>query len=226
MKNHTIIELTGLPNSGKTTLIHRLAQELPKRYGITVQVQREDAEIVPTDIPKKTWDRNVWITFGQLQSLVHAYHSPADVVLLDRGFFDAMFWAHFMSSQGTSTLNQSAGIINILNSLYTNLNFYPDYLFLIDVSVQESLKRRALMEGASVYSKPDFLNSYHDKFFELFKDYIYGSENANESHKDKTYNKVIPIPSYYYNTSRMTPDEIFTKVEADIVNICCQINNT
>ena len=151
MRTNTIIEFTGLPNSGKTTLIHRLAKELPEKHGINVQIQREDAEIVPPDIPKRTWDRNVWISFGQFQSLVHAYYSPADIVLLDRGFFDALFWAHFMHSQGTSTLEQSAGMINILNTIYASFDFYPDYLFMIDVSVQESLKRRALMEGTSVY---------------------------------------------------------------------------
>ena len=136
MRTNTIIEFTGLPNSGKTTLIHRLAKELPEKHGVTVQVQREDAEVVPSDIPKRTWDRNVWITFGQLQSLVHAYYCPTDIVLLDRGFFDALFWAHFMNSQGTSTLEQSAGMINILNTIYASFDFYPDYLFMIDVSVQ------------------------------------------------------------------------------------------
>ena len=57
------IEFTGLPNSGKTTLIHNLANELQKR-GFKVKIMQEDAELVPPEIPKKTWIRNTWITFG------------------------------------------------------------------------------------------------------------------------------------------------------------------
>lgn len=210
MKAGKIIEFTGIPNSGKTTLIRRLQNELPEKYGITVQVQREDAEIVPHCIPKKTWDRNVWITFGQLQSLVEAYHSSADIVLLDRGLFDAMFWSQFMLTESTSTIKQSIGMNNILQKMCHDLGFYPDYLFLIDVSVEEALRRRALMEGTSVYSKPDFLNKYRSKFFQVFGPYI---ENNYDD-------KVIDIPSFYYDTTAMTSDEIFDKVSRRICNIC------
>ena len=209
MRTTKVIEFTGIPNSGKTSLIHRLRDELPKK-GITVQVQREDAEIVPTEIPKKTWDRNVWITFGQLQSIVQAYHSDADIVLLDRGLYDAMFWARFMAKQNTATIIQSEGVLKILNVMYENLDFFPDYLFLIDVSVDEALRRRALMEGTSVYSKPDFLLQYQETFFDIFKGYI----NEDDS------KKVIPTPSFYYDTTKMTADEVFEVVAEKIINIC------
>ena len=76
------------------------------------------------------------------------------------------------------------------------------------------------MEGTSVYSKPDFLNNYHDKFMELFKSYIYGTTNDDDNrYNNKTLNKTIPIPSFYYNTTHMTTDEIYDKIEADIVAI-------
>lgn len=47
------IEFTGLPNSGKTTLIHNLAKDL-RNNGLKVKIMQEDAELVPTEIPKKT----------------------------------------------------------------------------------------------------------------------------------------------------------------------------
>lgn len=204
MKANKIIEFTGIPNSGKTTLIRRLKEELPKRYGISVQVQREDAEIVPSDIPKKTWDRNLWITFGQLQSLVEAYHSDADIVLLDRGFFDAMFWSSFMLEQNITTTNQSHGVNNILFQMYYNLDFHPDYLFLFDTEVEESLRRHSLIGGNCVYSKPDFLNKYRKHFFKVFKTYIDGNKNI----------------TFFYDTTNLTPDELFEKVATQIRIIC------
>lgn len=84
------IEFTGLPNSGKTTLIHNLESSLLVQ-GINVQIMQEDAELVPKEIPKKTWIRNVWITFGQLQSLLEIPYSQADIILFDRGYCDALF---------------------------------------------------------------------------------------------------------------------------------------
>ena len=209
MRTNRIIEFTGIPNSGKTTLIRRLKEEFPEKYGLTVQVQREDAEIVPTEIPKRTWNRNVWITFGQLQSLVQAYYSPADIVLLDRGMFDAMFWAKFMLDQKTATKEQADGVLTILDQMYKNLDFRPDCLFLIDSSVEESLRRRALMEGTSVYSKPDFLNMYHEMFFDVFNSYI--KQNDEE--------KMINIPAFYYDTTKMDPDEVFEVISKRIVDL-------
>ena len=58
-----IIEFTGLPNSGKTTFIYNLSKTL-EESGLKVKIMQEDAELVPKEIPKKTWIRNVWITFG------------------------------------------------------------------------------------------------------------------------------------------------------------------
>ena len=204
MKANKIIEFTGIPNSGKTTLIRRLKEELPKRYGISVQVQREDAEIVPDKIPKKTWDRNLWITFGQLQSLVEAYHSDCDIVLLDRGFFDAMFWSSFMLKHDITTNEQSCGVNNILIQTYYNLGFHPDYLFLFDTSVEESIKRHSKLGGKCVYSNPDFLNNYRNHFFEVFKKYIDGNKDI----------------TYFYDTTPLTQDELFEKVAKQIRTIC------
>ena len=79
------IEFTGLPNSGKTTLIHNLAKDL-RNNGLKVKIMQEDAELVPTEIPKKTWIRNTWITFGQLQSLLEIPYSTEELILLDRGY--------------------------------------------------------------------------------------------------------------------------------------------
>ena len=58
---------------------------------------------------------------------------------------------------------------------------------------------------------------------EIFKSYIYSSDTVADSdnryNSSKTINKTIPIPSFYYNTTHLTPDEIYDKVEADILAI-------
>ena len=161
------IEFTGLPNSGKTTLIYNLARKL-KQDGIAVKVMQEDAELVPKEIPKKTWIRNAWITFGQLQSLLEIPYSNNQVILLDRGYCDALFWAKFLYKQDVCSKEQSESLLRILHEMNDNFNLLPDYLFIIDVSITESLKRRYAMGGEIVLTNEAFLTLYKNELQSFF----------------------------------------------------------
>lgn len=166
-----IIEFTGLPNSGKTTLIHNLTKILEEK-GFKVKIMQEDAELVPKEIPKKTWIRNVWITFGQLQSLLEIpYLKDYDIVFLDRGFYDAVFWANFLYVQNVCSKEQSDSLLNILEKTNDSFNLKPDVLFVVNVSVDESIRRRFAMKGEKpLLTNLDFLNLYQDelnKFYDL-----------------------------------------------------------
>ena len=162
------IEFTGLPNSGKTTLIHNLAKKL-KQDSIAVKVMQEDAELVPKEIPKKTWIRNAWITFGQLQSLLEIPYSNNQVILLDRGYCDALFWAKFLYRQDVCSKEQSESLLRILHEMNDNFNLLPDYLFIIDVSITESLKRRYAMGGKIVLTNEAFLTLYKNELQSFYK---------------------------------------------------------
>ena len=148
-KRPLVLEFTGLPNSGKTTLIHMLAEKLQKD-GYKVKIMQEDAELVPKCIPKKTWIRNVWITFGQFQSLLEIPYLDVDIVFLDRGFYDALFWANFLLKQNICSKKESDSLKRIIYELDTNFGIKPDYLFILDSSVEESLKRRYAIQKLSL----------------------------------------------------------------------------
>lgn len=162
------IEFTGPPNSGKTTLIHSLAKALQEK-GFKVKVMQEDAELVPKEIPKKTWARNAWITFGQLQSLIEIPYSDAEIILLDRGYCDALFWSRFLRLQNACSQEQSDSLYRILQEMNTQFNLLPDWLFVIDVSVEESLKRRYALGGEIVLSNTDFISLYKSELDEFYK---------------------------------------------------------
>lgn len=163
------IEFTGLPNSGKTTLINDL-YNLLKRNNISVKVMQEDAELVPKEIPKKTWIRNTWITFGQLQSLLEIPYAKEDVILLDRGYYDALFWAKFLYSQSLCSKEQSDSLLRILHEMNDNFNLLPDYLFVIDVSIEKSLERRYSSGGEPpVITNKDFLSFYKNELDSFYK---------------------------------------------------------
>lgn len=155
----TTIEFTGPPNSGKTTLIHNLTKSLQER-GFSVKVMQEDAELVPKEIPKKTWARNAWITFGQLQSLIEIPYSGSQIILLDRGYYDALFWARFLKLQDACSQEQSDSLYKILQEMNMQFDLLPDWLFVIDVSVEESLRRRYLQGGSPSLANSDFIQYY------------------------------------------------------------------
>ena len=192
------IEFTGLPNAGKTTLIHNLQKSLSTK-GFSVKIMQEDAELVPSEIPKLTWIRNVWITFGQLQTLLECNYSNSDVILLDRGYYDALFWAKFLYLQKVCSQAESETIINILNMLSASFKLKPDFLFVIDVSVEESLKRRYAMGSKPSIANHEFLTFYKS----VLNDFIYS----------------LPEPIRYVDTTTLSIEQVQNTVENLIFQI-------
>lgn len=91
MKRPIVIEFSGLPNSGKTTLVQNL-NDLCSKRGITTLSVQEPAELLPSCITKGSIDQNLWITLETLQrSLELTYTSEKDFIFLDRGFYNQLF---------------------------------------------------------------------------------------------------------------------------------------
>lgn len=165
-----VIEFTGPPNSGKTTLI-KFLRDLLESMEYHVEIKQEDAELVPSCIPKKTWARNVWITHGQLQSLIETKFSTSDIILLDRGFYDSMFWAEFLRVQNVCSNEDSKSLLKILEEMDKQFDLKPDYLYVIDVSTSVSLKRRYAASNGEpiVLSTDSFINMYKEELEKFYK---------------------------------------------------------
>ena len=199
-----VIEFTGTPNSGKTTLIHNLSDILTSN-GYIVETARENAEVAPKEIPKKTWIRNVWITLNQLQSLLESKYSTSDIIFLDRGYYDALFWAMFYQKQGFCSLREANFLINFIKDLNKTFSFAPDYLFVVDVSVEESLKRRAAQSNEQVtISNNEFLSSYRKELTSFCRIYKY--------------------PFFKLNSTSLSRDEA-TKIAYDVVRLWISLNS-
>ncbi len=84
------VELAGTPKAGKTTTLHVLRSFL-KECGYQVDEMRERAADCPV-APKGHFFFNTWTTTTMLASMIENLESDADVVLLDRGVFDAIVW--------------------------------------------------------------------------------------------------------------------------------------
>lgn len=90
-----VIEFAGVPKAGKTTTIGQV-QAFLKRCGFRVEVVVEHASICPIR-DKKHANFNVWTACATLSRMLEKTQIPSrpgdpDVLILDRGLFDAVNW--------------------------------------------------------------------------------------------------------------------------------------
>lgn len=90
-----IIELAGTPKAGKTSAL-QVVHRFLKDCGYQVQEMRERAADCPVAM-KGHFFFNSWTTTTMLASMIESLESEADVVLLDRGVFDALVWLEAQS---------------------------------------------------------------------------------------------------------------------------------
>lgn len=97
MKTITV-EFTGTPESGKTTCIKRLIEHFEK-LGYKVGFIQESAEIVPKNIPKGHFDGHLWMRLHSLENILEKKHSECDILLIDRGVIDGIFYTYLYLSR-------------------------------------------------------------------------------------------------------------------------------
>src|SRR6266542_4300921 len=94
-----VIEFCGTPKAGKSSCISSLVIFL-KRNGFKVRVLTERASVCPVN-NKFDPNFNVWTGCSALAELVQVVSNDSkkvDVVILDRGVFDAVCWFHWQRS--------------------------------------------------------------------------------------------------------------------------------
>ena len=172
MKRPIVIEFSGLPNSGKTTLLFNL-KEFFKDSKIKTLIVWETAEFLPSVIPSGSIAQNLWITLETIQkNLELKFVEDFDLILLDRGLYNQLYWSTLYTENESYSLF-TRGIINVFSGMY---DMWPDYLYVIDVDVDESLKRRMLNEKSVTFSKKEFLTNYKKtfkKFYEKIENVLY-----------------------------------------------------
>jgi len=85
-----VLELTGTPKAGKTTTLSTL-QAFFKAAGLRVETLKERAADCPLPM-KGHFFFNAWTMCTMLAEVLANHETPVDILLLDRGFFDALIW--------------------------------------------------------------------------------------------------------------------------------------
>lgn len=195
MKRPIVIEFSGLPNSGKTTLLRNL-KELCSKNNVNAMFVQETAELLTKCITKGSIEQNLWITLETLQRCLEIkFQSDADYILLDRGFYDQLFWVTMYKSRDEDYSNY---FVNFMNNFADMYDTRPDYLYVIDVDVDKAIERRMASGEPVTFSKKDFLLNYKAEFNEFTKNispklYL-DTTNLNEDQvSDIVFNKIISL---------------------------------
>ena len=197
MKRPCIIEFSGLPNSGKTTLL-RNVDKICKNAGVKATIVWEPAELLPDVIPKGVVEQNLWITLETIQRCLEVrFTSDTDFILLDRGFYNQLFWAELYKDKDAKYSEYVTKLLKEFSEMY---QVQPDYLYVIDVSVDEAIKRRMLeRRGKVTFSKEDFLINYKKRFEVFYQN--------------------VDTPVIYLDTTNLTRDEVANNVFIKLMSL-------
>lgn len=135
-----VIEFSGSPKSGKTSCINSLKQFL-KRNGFVVEVIQERASICPV-FDKHSPMFNIWTACSSISGLIGVLESKkniCDVLILDRGIFDALCWFEWLENQDKieSTLRSTIDNFLLIQEFVNKI----DIVFAFTSTPQRSIER-------------------------------------------------------------------------------------
>jgi predicted NUDIX family phosphoesterase/thymidylate kinase len=131
------IEFCGTPKSGKTTCATRLTHFL-NRNGFNVITVAERASVCPLR-NKSHMTFNVWTACSSLNEMLEAVERDYQIVVFDRGIFDALCWMNFMELVGRLSQKEKETIFSFL--LMERWRSFVDIVFLMTTTPKEALRR-------------------------------------------------------------------------------------
>lgn len=159
MRRPFMVEFTGTPEAGKTTSIRNVANKLLNE-GYTVAILEESAEKLPEEIPKGTWDANLWMHYQTQAGILRAAYLKVDLVLIDRGLIDSNFYGKKFFWENVASEEQYQ---NFRKKFMDEL--LPDFLMALVVQPQIAIQRRG---GAGRLVNEEYIKAYNRLFMKYY----------------------------------------------------------
>lgn len=160
MRKPFMVEFTGTPEAGKTTTIRNVANKLAD-IGYKVSVLQESAERLPSDIPKGTWNANLWMHYQTLSEILRASYLQEDIILIDRGLIDSSFYGKKFLWEGSCTKIQYQ---KFREQFIDDL--FPNFLIALTVPPEVAIKRRG---GEGKLVNVEYLKRYNELFMKFYR---------------------------------------------------------
>lgn len=202
-KHPIVIEFSGSPKAGKTSSINSLELFL-KRNGFKVKVVQERASVCPvTD--KQSPMFNIWTACMSLAGMlgtIEDKNNMVDVLILDRGIFDALCWFEWLYSYGKMELELKESVESFL--LQKEFIKSIDIVFAFRTTPEKSIER----EYANLLTdKPGSIMNTR-----VLRTYLDAIEKIYNEKKEK-FQKVFII-----DTTERTQDEVGKDVTEKTLN--------
>lgn len=182
-KRPIVIEFSGSPKSGKTSCINSLELFL-KRNGFSVRTIQERASICPV-LDKMSPMFNIWTSCTSLAGMIGTLETTEkiiDVLILDRGIFDALCWFNWLVNKGKMEEGEQKIMEAFL--LMEELVKPIDIVFAFSVEPSKSIEREytnLLTDKLGTIMNEQTLTEYRNSVRELCE------------MKKEYFHKIIPI---------------------------------
>lgn len=184
-----MIEFLGTPEAGKTTTIHRLEEEVAKKY--KTSIIKESAEIVPASFPKRSLEAHFWMRLTTAKGILEKqFSNDSEILLIDRGLIDTLFWDYYYGAIGQLTPDKVTYADNFFQSIGIK---FPDKVVFLSTTPEEAIRRRG---GEGRIVTLDFLK----RFNSLLDCFI----------------NTLSVPIFHLDTTGLSEDTVFKKVLENI----------
>ena len=107
-----VVEFAGTPKSGKSTSVEAI-RHFFRRYGFSVHVLTERADQCPIPMKGHLFF-NTWCATRMLAELLENVDTKTDIIIVDRGLFDALIWFQTQAKRGELLKEELTDIQNFL----------------------------------------------------------------------------------------------------------------
>jgi predicted NUDIX family phosphoesterase len=142
-----VIEFAGTPKAGKTTSVEAI-RHFFNRQGFRVHVLLERASVCPIPMKGHLFF-NTWCASTMLAELIANIDTETDLIIVDRGLFDALVWLTLQRERGELTGREAKAIEEFL--LLDRWRSLIDLAVIMNVSAEEAIKRET---SNRISSKP------------------------------------------------------------------------
>lgn len=135
-----IVEISGSPNSGKTSAIHAI-ERIDKQQGVKVKIIYEAATKCKIK-DKLSIDFNIWTANFTINSILESLNNSYDMIICERGVFDCLCWLEFH----IKNKNIPFSFIEEIYNFYQSKKWFEniDFIYVMTCSPEVSIKREYL----------------------------------------------------------------------------------
>jgi predicted NUDIX family phosphoesterase len=165
-----VIEFAGTPKSGKSTAVEAV-RHFFSRNGFRVHVLAERAAVCPIPMKGHLFF-NTWCACSMLAELLANVEADADIIIVDRGIFDALVWLNLQLQRGEITSEEAGTIDSFL--LLDRWRTLIDLVVVMNVPAQEAMNRensQRITKKAGSIMNEKVLETFSDAVSVAFEKY-------------------------------------------------------